>query len=58
MARIYFRRGWNERAAERLVLLDRLLSLEPNPPVSAGLRELARLHAAADARLGQLSATA
>jgi tetratricopeptide (TPR) repeat protein len=55
MARIYFRRGWNDRAVERMLLLDRLLTIEPDPATWAGLRELARLHQAADPRLSSMA---
>lgn len=55
MARIYFRRGWNERAVERLLLLDRLLSFQDNPLELTGLRDLARVHRGDDPRLAALS---
>lgn len=51
MARIYFHRGWDDRAIDRILLLDRLLGLEDEPATHEALRELARLHQAADARL-------
>jgi tetratricopeptide (TPR) repeat protein len=57
MARIYFQRGWNERAVERILLLDRLLGLEDEPATRDGLRELARLHQVADARLARVASS-
>ena len=54
MARIYFQHGWPDRAVERMLLLDHLLTLDDDPIASAALRELAREHAATDARLAEL----
>lgn len=56
MARIYFQRGWNDRAIERLLLLDRMLDLEDDPATREGLRELARVHRAAAPSLTHLGA--
>ena len=55
MARIYFVRGWTQRGVERLLLLDRLLNLEDDPPTRAGLVELARLHRGDDPLLASLA---
>ena len=54
MARIYFQHGWPDRAVERLLLLDRLLSLDEDPMASRALRDLAREHAGVDERLTAL----
>jgi tetratricopeptide (TPR) repeat protein len=51
LSRLYFRRGWIDKGVERALLLDRLLTLEPDPQIHAQLRELAAEHAAADGRL-------
>jgi tetratricopeptide (TPR) repeat protein len=40
IARAWLGRGWQERAAERLRLLDRLLMLQPDKDVAAAAREL------------------
>lgn len=55
MARLYFLRGWNDRAVERLLLLERLLAFDNDPLAETGLRELARLHEDVDARLATLA---
>jgi tetratricopeptide (TPR) repeat protein len=55
MARIYFQRGWTERAVDRMLLLRRLLVYENDPLAERGLRDLARLHRNEDPRLGQLA---
>jgi tetratricopeptide (TPR) repeat protein len=54
MARIYFQHGWPDRAVERMLLLDHLLTLDDDPTASSALRDLAREHAGADARLADL----
>ncbi len=51
LARLYFRRGWIDKGVERALLLDRLLTLQPDPQIHEQLRELAAEHAAADGRL-------
>jgi len=51
LARLYFRHGWTDKGVERSLLLDRLLTLAPNPEVHEQLRQLAAEHAAADGRL-------
>ena len=40
IARAWLARGWPDRAAERLQLLERLLALQPDKQVSAAAREL------------------
>lgn len=55
MARLYFQRGWANKGAERAILLDRLLSLDPDPRVYTELQTLARDNAAADARLAAVA---
>jgi tetratricopeptide (TPR) repeat protein len=55
MARIYFQRGWHDRAAERMLLLDRLLEMEDDPVTRDGLRELARLNQVSEPRLARLA---
>ncbi len=42
MARIYFQRGWADRGVERLLLLDRLLTLDEDPMTREGVLQLAR----------------
>lgn len=42
IARAWLARGWHDRAQERLRLLDRLLTLQPDKQVAAALRELAQ----------------
>ncbi len=54
MARIYFQRGWSDRAVERMLLLDRLLALDDDPMASCALLDLAREHSSADGRLAAL----
>jgi tetratricopeptide (TPR) repeat protein len=56
MARLYFLHGWNDRAVERLLLLERLLAFDNDPLAETGLRELAKLHSDADPRLATLAA--
>jgi tetratricopeptide (TPR) repeat protein len=56
MTRIYLQHGSPGRAAERMVLLDRLLALDDDPAAFAALRDLAREHAAADPRIATLPA--
>ncbi len=57
MVRVYFQRGWTERAVERLVLLNRALTLQADPVADLGVRELARIHRDDDARLAALAGT-
>jgi tetratricopeptide (TPR) repeat protein len=55
LVRLYFQRGWSEKAVERALLLDRLLSLDPEPGVHDQLRNLAAENTAADQRLAALA---
>jgi tetratricopeptide (TPR) repeat protein len=55
LVRLYFQRGWSDKATERALLLDRLLSLDPEPAVHDQLRSLAAENAAADQRLATLA---
>ena len=55
MTRLYFQRGWTDKGVERALLLDRLLSLDPDPAVAGELRELAASNAASDERLAALA---
>jgi tetratricopeptide (TPR) repeat protein len=56
MAGLYFDRGWQERAAEKLVLLDRLLQLQAPNGWRDELLSLASEHQADDPRLAALTA--
>jgi tetratricopeptide (TPR) repeat protein len=56
MADLYFDRGWEERAADKLVLLDRLLQLQEPNGWRDRLLTLASEHEAADPRLAALTA--
>lgn len=58
MSRLYFLRGWNDRAVERMLLLERLLTFENDPLAESGLRDLARQHRQVDPRLDVLAAGA
>lgn len=55
LCRLYFRRGWSDQGVERALLLERLLTLEPDPAIEAELRQLATDNAAADERLAALA---
>jgi tetratricopeptide (TPR) repeat protein len=55
LVRLYFQRGWSEKAVERALLLDRLLTLDPEPTVHEQLRKLAAQYVAADQRLATLA---
>ncbi|MEX2547096.1 MAG: hypothetical protein WD830_04825 [Chloroflexota bacterium] len=55
LTRLYFRRGWADKGVERALLIDRLLSLDPDPIVAAELRQLAADNASADERLAALA---
>jgi tetratricopeptide (TPR) repeat protein len=55
MARIYFQRGWTDQGTERILLLDRLLSLDDDPVIREGVRELARQYQGAEPRLARLA---
>jgi tetratricopeptide (TPR) repeat protein len=56
MAGLYFDRGWQERAADKLVLLDRLLQLQEPNGWRDRLLSLASEHEADDPRLAALTA--
>ena len=51
MIRAYLARGWNDMAVERLVLLDRLLTLDPDPVWREAHVRACRDNSALDARL-------
>jgi tetratricopeptide (TPR) repeat protein len=55
LARLYFQRGWSDKAVERALLLDRLLNLDPEPTVHEQLRRLAADYSTADQRLAALA---
>ena len=55
LARLYFQRGWQDKAVERALLLDRLLTLDPDNAVHEQLRGLAAEHASGDQRLAALA---
>lgn len=55
LVRLYFQRGWRDKAVERALLLDRLLSLDPEPTVHEQLRSLAAENAGTDQRLAALA---
>ncbi len=55
MTRLYLQRGWIDKGVERALLLDRLLSLDPDPAIGGQLRELAAANAASDHRLAALA---
>lgn len=57
MSRLYIRRGWIDRAAERLVLIDRLLELEPDAVLRRHVRDLAAAHGSSHPRLAVLAAS-
>jgi tetratricopeptide (TPR) repeat protein len=54
LSRLYFLRGWHQRGADHLLLLDKLLALAPNDTVRVELVELAAKYDKLDTRLGQL----
>ena len=58
MAGLYFDRGWQERAADKLVLLDRLLQLQEPNGSRDRLLTLASEHEADDPRLAALTRSA
>lgn len=55
LCRLYFERGWRDRAVDHLVLLDRLLKLEPDDKLRRELVELARANSGADARVAAIA---
>jgi tetratricopeptide (TPR) repeat protein len=54
LARLYFLHGWHQRAVDHLLLLDKLLRLEPDEAVRVGLTDLATQYSAIDGRLQSL----
>jgi hypothetical protein len=61
LIRLYFERGWHELAVQRVLLLDRLLELAPEPNIEA--RERAGTHwlaltLASDERLAAVTSAA
>jgi tetratricopeptide (TPR) repeat protein len=54
LSRLYFLRGWHQRGVERMLLLDKLLKLEPNDAVGNALAELAAKYRSVDGRLAGL----
>jgi len=55
LARLYFARNWRERAVEKVVLIDRLLDLQPAPAARRELAALAAANAALDGRLAAIA---
>ena len=53
MARVYFKRGWLDRAVERVTLLRRLLSMENDEEIRVALAGLVAEHAPGDERLAE-----
>jgi len=51
LARLYFLRGWHQRGADHLLLLDKLLALEPNQDVRAEVVAMAAKYDTLDTRL-------
>ena len=51
LCRLYFERDWRDQAVDRVLLLRRLLALEPNPQGSADLAEIVAQHAPDERRL-------
>jgi len=56
LSRLYFMHGWHQRAVDHLLLLDKLLRLEPNDEVRGGISELAAQYGSLDTRLEALTA--
>ena len=56
LSRLYFMHGWHQRAVDHLLLLDKLLRLEPNAEVRGGISELAAQYGSLDTRLEALTA--
>jgi tetratricopeptide (TPR) repeat protein len=57
LARLYFRRGWPERGADTLILLDRFLALDGDDFARAAVIESAERYATRDPRLAALAAS-
>lgn len=56
MAELYLRRGWPEKAAERLVLLERLTLLDDDRATRSAVRELAGRHRSEHPALERIAA--
>jgi tetratricopeptide (TPR) repeat protein len=56
MAELYLRRGWPEKAAERLVLLERLTVLDDDRTTRSAVRELAARHRSEHPELERIAA--
>jgi len=54
LSRLYFLRGWHQRAADHLLLLEKLLTLAPNEAVRTEVHALAAKYDTLDPRLAQL----
>ncbi len=50
MIRVYFARGWDDRATQRTTLLDRILTLTPDDTLRAGLDNLVQPRTIAEAQ--------
>jgi tetratricopeptide (TPR) repeat protein len=57
LARLYFARNWRERAVEKVVLIERLLELQPAPAARRELAALAAANVAQDPRLATIAGT-
>jgi tetratricopeptide (TPR) repeat protein len=55
LSRLYFLHGWHQRGVDHLMLLEKLLRLEPNAAVSKGVTVLAAEFASLDKRLEALT---
>lgn len=55
MVRAYLARGWQEHAVERLLLLDRLLQLDPDPTAGAALHSVCAANRDLDPRLAAIA---
>lgn len=56
LVRVYFKRGWYDQAIERALLLDRLLSLNPDPEMGSTLRAVVVDNAKGDRRVASILA--
>lgn len=55
MADMYLRRGWNELAVERILLIERRLAIEPEPGAAGALGQLAGRHRDVDPELDRIA---
>jgi hypothetical protein len=55
MVRVYLERGWHDLAVDRIVLLDRILQLEPDVAAREELRRIAQQHTASLPTLGHFA---